>query len=58
MSDFICERCEDTGRITVRVTYPMSYVAPGEPPDYAHGVTGSRCDQCDPVARWSGENDE
>ena len=55
MSDFTCLRCEDTGRITVRVSYPMSYVCAGEPPDYAKGVTGARCDRCDPVARWSEE---
>ena len=55
MSGINCTRCEDTGRITVRASYPMSYVCAGEPPDYARGVTGARCDRCDPVARWDEE---
>ena len=55
MSYLLCPRCEGTGRVTVRVSYPMSYVCAGEPPDYAKGVTGARCDRCDPVARWSEE---
>ena len=59
MSDFDCRRCEDTGRISVRVTFPMSYVGPGDPPDYARGVAGARCDRCDPVARFpEGFDDE
>ena len=55
MSNFECNRCEDTGRITVRVSYPMSYVCAGDPPGYARGVAGARCDRCDPVARWREE---
>ena len=55
MTDFICQRCEDTGRITVRNRYPMSYVCAGDPPDYARGITGARCRWCDPIARWQEE---
>lgn len=38
-----CDRCNDTGRVTVRTTPPMSYVCAGEPPDYARGVVGEDC---------------
>ncbi len=58
MSYLLCPRCEGTGRITVRVSYPMSYVCAGDPPDYARGVTGARCRWCDPVARWDEETEE
>lgn len=53
--DFVCDRCHDTGIITVRVTYPMSYVGPGSPAEYARNVTEARCDRCDPVARFAEE---
>ncbi len=58
MGDFNCPHCEDTGRITVRVTYPMSYVCAGEPPDDARGVTGARCPNCDPVVLAQEYDDE
>jgi hypothetical protein len=41
-----CGLCKGTGWITVRTTGAMSYVGAGEPPDYATGVIGIRCDQC------------
>lgn len=55
MSDILCYHCEDTGWITVRNTYPMSYVCAGSPPDNARGVTEARCDFCDPVRRFTDE---
>lgn len=58
MSDIICFRCEDTGFITVRTTFPMSFVCAGPPPEYARGVTEARCDRCDPIARWADEVEE
>lgn len=39
-----CQRCLDSGRITVRNYYPMTYVAAGDPPEGARGVTGAWCD--------------
>lgn len=41
-----CERCDGSGFIVERNTFPMSYVGPGPAPDYARGVTDSRCDEC------------
>jgi DnaJ-class molecular chaperone len=38
-----CDRCNGTGRITVRTSYPMSYVCAGDPPDDARGVIGVDC---------------
>jgi hypothetical protein len=42
-----CDRCDDTGWIAVRNSYPMSYVGPGPCPDYATGVCDAPCDRCD-----------
>ena len=42
-----CDRCNDTGWIAVRNSYPMSYVGPGPCPDYATGVCDAPCDRCD-----------
>lgn len=47
-----CSRCADTGRITVRTTYPMSWVCAGEPPDDARNVVGQDCYECN--ARFAG----
>lgn len=58
MDDVECTRCNDTGYITVRVTYPMSYVCAGSPPDDAKGVTELRCDRCDPVSRFQEEDED
>lgn len=58
MGEIECTRCNDTGWITVRVTYPMAYVCAGAPPDYARGVAEARCDHCDPVVRWREETEE
>ena len=55
MSDFLCDLCEDTGFITVRTTYPMTYVCAGSPPEDARGVFESRCTHCDPVMRAQSE---
>ncbi len=41
-----CERCNDTGWIVVRTSFPMSYVGPGPCPEYATGVTNVRCRDC------------
>lgn len=56
MIDFNCPQCEDTGRVTVRVSYPMAYVGPGEPPEHARGVTGARGPNCDAISRWRVED--
>lgn len=53
MNDIECTHCDDTGYITVRTTYPMSYVCAGSPPDDAKGVTEARCDQCNKQFRHS-----
>ena len=58
MSDFICDKCEDSGLIGVRNTFPMSYVGPGPVPDDARGVCEVRCSYCDPVARFREECDD
>lgn len=50
-----CHRCNGAGWITVRNTYPMSYVCAGSPPEYARGVTEARCDYCDPIQRFEDE---
>lgn len=42
----MCAQCAGTGRVTIRVTYPMSYVCAGEPPEDARGVAGVTCDHC------------
>lgn len=57
-SDFMCERCEDSGIITVRVMFPMSYVGAGSPPEDARGICESRCRWCDPVARFREEMED
>ena len=57
-SEFMCERCEDSGFITVRVVGPMSYVGPGSPPDGARGVCEVRCRWCDPVSRFREEMED
>jgi hypothetical protein len=51
MSAPVCERCNDTGWITVRVHYPMSYVGAGWPPEDARGVAGSKCWECGAAAK-------
>ena len=56
--DIECHRCNDTGFITVRNTYPMTYVCAGSPPDSARGVAEARCDRCDPVARFIDESED
>jgi hypothetical protein len=53
----ICTKCEDTGYITVRYYYPMSYVCAGWPPEDARGVCGARCNYCDPVIRATEEEE-
>lgn len=58
MEDVECMHCNDTGYITVRAAYPMSYVCAGSPPDDAKGVTEARCDRCDPVARFKEETED
>ena len=58
MEDVECTRCNDTGWITVRVTFPMTYVCAGSPPDDAKGVTEARCDRCDPVSRFQNETED
>ena len=58
MEDVECTRCNDTGYITVRVTFPMSYVCAGPSPEYAKGVTDVRCDACDPMKCFQEEADE
>ena len=55
--DVECSRCNDTGFITRRTTYPMTYVCAGSPPDDAKNVAEARCDYCDPVERWHEEFD-
>lgn len=47
-----CDRCADTGRITVRTAFPMSYMRAGEPPEDARNVIGADCYECN--ARLSG----
>jgi hypothetical protein len=58
MADFNCPHCEDTGFITVRTTYPMSYVCAGSPPEDARGVCEARCPNCDPVMLAAEYDDE
>lgn len=58
MDDVECTYCNDTGYITVRTAYPMSYVCAGSPPDDAKGVTEARCDRCDPVSRFQEETED
>ena len=53
--EHVCHRCDGTGFITVRCNYPMSYVGPGSPPEYAKNVTEARCDYCDPIQRFQDE---
>lgn len=48
MAEPTCPRCHDTGRITVRVQSPMSYVCAGDPPDDARNVVGVDCYACSP----------
>lgn len=55
MDETECSRCNDTGYITVRDTYPMSYVCAGSPPDDAKGVVEVPCNICNPVGRWQEE---
>ena len=57
MADIECTRCNDTGVITRRAIFPMSYVCAGSPPDDARGVVEARCDVCNPVQRWHDETD-
>lgn len=42
-----CHRCQGSGEVAVRCTFPMTEVGPGPVPDYARGVTGSKCPGCD-----------
>jgi hypothetical protein len=52
-----CERCDDTGYITVRNTFPMAYVCPGSPPEYAAGVCEAKCDACRFPFMYRGEEE-
>ena len=42
----MCDRCNGTGEIAVRIAYPMSYVGPGPVPDDARGICSATCDRC------------
>lgn len=42
-----CPRCQGSGEIAVRVTFPMTEVGSGPVPDYARGVTARKCTGCD-----------
>jgi hypothetical protein len=42
-----CDRCDNTGWITVRSSGSMSFVCAGPAPDDARGVTDISCDECD-----------
>jgi len=42
-----CEWCNGSGEVTVRTSFPMSYVCAGEPPEEARGVVGIPCGECD-----------
>lgn len=57
MNDVECTHCNDTGFVTVRKTFPMSYVCAGSPPDYAKGVVEVPCNRCNPVGRWQEETE-
>jgi hypothetical protein len=45
-ADAICDYCNGTGMVTVRTTFPCSYVCAGEPPEDARGMTGAPCGEC------------
>jgi hypothetical protein len=57
MDDFVCHKCQDTGFITVRNTFPMSYVCAGPPPEDARGVCESVCMFCDPIGIFRAEEE-
>jgi hypothetical protein len=38
-----CDVCNGTGWITVRTTFPHSFVCAGDPPEDARGMVGVRC---------------
>lgn len=41
-----CPRCDGSGEIAVRTTYPMSEVGPGPAPEDARGVCATPCPDC------------
>lgn len=41
-----CKRCNGSGEIARRTTYPLSYVGPGPVPEDARNVCGVTCDEC------------
>lgn len=41
-----CKRCNGSGEIARRTTYPLSYVGPGPVPEDARNVCGVTCDVC------------
>ena len=58
VDDIDCPHCNDTGFITLRTTFPMTYVCAGSPPDDAKDVVEVPCDRCNPIARWAEECEE
>ena len=42
----LCDRCNDTGFVTVRNHWPMAYVCAGSPPEDARGVCEAPCREC------------
>lgn len=47
LCDRECSRCNGSGEIVARCTFPMSEVGPGPVSDLASGFTGSKCPGCD-----------
>lgn len=45
-AQFYCSKCEDTGIVTVRVTYPMSYICSGDHSKDGSGLTCINCPDC------------
>jgi len=45
-ADMLCDYCNGTGMVTVRTTFPCSYVCAGEPPEDARSMTGAPCGEC------------
>ena len=42
-----CERCNGTGEIGRRTTFPLSYIGPGPVPEDATNAFAAKCDECD-----------
>jgi hypothetical protein len=42
----ICERCSGSGEVAHWCSYPCGYANPGPVPEYATGVRGHRCKDC------------